>query len=265
MWRPKLNVSEVHASETVEICDEIEVEDSIEGVGPQIELDLGQGSSIYDVEPPVKVPRVVPTVVVEEEEDSSVNVLASEENKEKDQAAETVDEHVPEAAEIGLGDQAARTVEETVHNVEKARTGAEPVLEMVEDRSGEEPDLMEVEGTVGIGEPVLEEAVEGTGAMPVRETGAGDLHFDDYLGDDFEKLREFTPEETSQTLPAPVQDQPAGTPSSTEPRKKRIKTLAGRTDLPWVQKLAALKPKPLHLPRKLHKNSLPNQPVNPTD
>jgi len=41
VWRPKLGVSEVHASEIVEISDEIEVEDSIEVVGPQIELDLG--------------------------------------------------------------------------------------------------------------------------------------------------------------------------------------------------------------------------------
>jgi len=68
------------------ICDEIEVEDSIEVVGPQIKLDLGQDSLLYDVEPPVEVPGVVPTVVVEEEEDSSVEVLASVEKKERDQA-----------------------------------------------------------------------------------------------------------------------------------------------------------------------------------
>ena len=63
------------------ICDEIEAEDSIEVVGPQIELDLGQESLIYDVEPPVEVLGVVPTVVVEEEEDSSVEVLASVEKR----------------------------------------------------------------------------------------------------------------------------------------------------------------------------------------
>jgi len=90
-------------------------------------------------------------------------------------------------------------------------------------------------------EPILEEAVEETGAVHIQETGEGDLHFEDYPGDDFEKVGEFTPEETSQTPPAPVQEQPTGSPSSTEPRKKRIKTLAGRTDLPWVRKLAALK------------------------
>ena len=70
-------MSKVHASEIMEICEEIELEDSIEVVGPQIELDLRQGSSIHDVEPPVEVPGVVPIVVVEEEEDSSVEFLAS--------------------------------------------------------------------------------------------------------------------------------------------------------------------------------------------
>ena len=66
MWRLKLGVSELHASEFVEIYKEIEVENSIEVFGPQIDLDLGKGSSIYDVEPLVEVPGVVLTVVVEE-------------------------------------------------------------------------------------------------------------------------------------------------------------------------------------------------------
>jgi len=110
-------------------------------------------------------------------------------------------------------------VEETVHDVEEARTGAEP-------------DLIEAEGAVGTGEPILEEAVEGTGGMPVRETGADNLYFEDYPGDDFEKVGEFTPEETSQTPHAPIPEHPAETPFSTELRKKRFKTLAGRTDLP---------------------------------
>ena len=104
-----------------------------------------------------------------------------------------------------------------------------PIREGLEERTGVEP--------------VPKKAVEETGAMPVRETGEGDLHFEDYPGDDFEKVGEFTHEETSQTPPAPIQEQPAGTPSSTEPGKKRIKTLAGRTDLPWVRKLAVLKAK----------------------
>ena len=77
MWEPRVSMVEVLASEIVEICEEVEIEDSIEVFGPQIELDLGQGSSIRDVEPPVEVAGVVPTVVVEEEEESSVEVIAS--------------------------------------------------------------------------------------------------------------------------------------------------------------------------------------------
>jgi len=50
--------------------------------------------------------------------------------------------------------------------VDKAvRTGEAPVREGLEERTGVEP--------------VLKEAVEETGVMPVRETGEGDLHFDD--------------------------------------------------------------------------------------
>jgi len=168
---------------------------------------------------------VVPTVVVEEEEDSSIEVLASVEKKERDQAERVV---------------------------------AKPVLEMVGDRSGEEPDLMEVEEAVRTGDAPVREAVEektgaepvsagvslGTGDLPVREVGEGDLFFEDYLGDDFEKVGEYTQEETSQTPLNPAPEHPTEpVPSSTKPRKKRIKTLAGRTDLPWVRKLAALKGK----------------------
>jgi len=60
----------------VEICDEIEIEDPCEFVGPQIELDLGEGSSIFEDEPAVEVPEEVPTVVVDEE-DSSVEFVVS--------------------------------------------------------------------------------------------------------------------------------------------------------------------------------------------
>jgi len=66
----------------------------------------------------------------------------------------------------------------------------------------------------------------------------GDSHFEDYPGDDFEKVREFTPEETPQSPTEPFPEIPSEeTLSSAEPRRKRIKTLAGRTDLPWVRKL----------------------------
>jgi len=224
-----MTVSEWLETKFERICDEIEVKDPIEVVRPQIELDLGEGSSIHDVEPPVKVPGVVPTMEVEEE-DSSVEMLVPEKEMKRDQAEGTGTEPVPEDAELSREGQSVGT--------------EEPVLEV--DRSGEQPDMMEVDQTGRTGDapvhagleerigakPVLEEAVEDAGPMPFRETGEGDLHFDDYPGDDFEKVGEFTPEETSQTPPAPVQEQPVGTPSSTEPRKKRIKTLAGRTDLP---------------------------------
>ena len=68
----------------------------------------------------------------------------------------------------------------------------------------------------------------------------GDSHFEDYPGDDFEKVGEFTPEEIPQIPTEPVSEIPAEeTPSSDEPGRKRFKTLAGRTDLPWVRKLIA--------------------------
>ena len=84
--------------------------------------------------------------------------------------------------------------------------------------------------------------------------GVGDSHFEDYPGDDFEKVGEFTPEKTPQSPATHAPENPAEetpqspstptpenpveeTPASSEPRRKRFKTLAGRTDLPWVQKL----------------------------
>jgi len=157
-----------------------------------------------------------------------VEVLVSGKEMKGDQAEGTGVVPVPEATESKREGQTVET--------------GEPFLEA--DRSGEEPDLMEVDQAVRTGaapvrevmeektgaEPVLEEAMEETGAVPIRETGEGDLHFEDYPGDDIEKVGEFTPEETSQTPPAP--EQPTETPSSAEPRKKRIKTLVGRTDLP---------------------------------
>jgi len=78
---------------------------------------------------------------------------------------------------------------------------------------------------------------KGTGAMPVHEMQVGDSYFEDYPGDDFEKVGELTLEETPQTLAPEIPSEE--TPSSAEPRRKRIKTPAGRTDLPWVWKLIA--------------------------
>jgi len=85
--------------------------------------------------PPIEVARVAPTVVVEVEEESSVEVLASVGKKMGDQAEETGSEPVLEAAETRVGGQAMGT--------------REPVR--IEDRSGEEPDLMEVDQVVRAG------------------------------------------------------------------------------------------------------------------
>jgi len=69
------------------------------------------------------------------------------------------------------------------------RTGDVPVQEIMEKETGSEP--------------VPEEAGERTGGEPVLEEAVGEAG------------------------PAPVPEHPAETPSSAEPRKKRIKTLAG--------------------------------------
>ena len=116
----------------------------------------------------------------------------------------------------------------------------------MEDILGEEPDLMEVNQVVRTGgEPVHEAVEEKTGAepvpedvgmetgdIPVREVGEGDLHFEDYPGDNFERVGKYTPEEPSQSPSTPTPQHPAEeTPSSAEPRRK---SLVGQTDLSWV-------------------------------
>ena len=89
-------------------------------------------------------------------------------------------------------------------------------------------------------EPILADIGMRTGETPVLRAEAGDSCFEDYPGDDFEKVREITPEETPQSPSDPVPEiRTEETSSSAEPRRKRIKTLAGRTDLPWVRKLIA--------------------------
>ena len=152
-------------------------------------------------------------------------MLISGEEMKADQAEGTGTEPVPEEA----------MVREAVQVV---GTGA-PVPD--DDRSGEAPDLMEVDMTVRTGgSPVREEGAE---ARPDLGSGEGDLRMEDFPGDDFEKVGDFHPEEPSQTPPVPGSEQAALSPSRTEPRKKRFKTLAGRTDLPWVRKLQALRAK----------------------
>ena len=68
-----------------QICVEIEEEESVAFVEPQIELDLGEGLSIHDDLPAVEVPGVVLTVEIEEE-DSSVELVISERETKSDQA-----------------------------------------------------------------------------------------------------------------------------------------------------------------------------------
>ena len=82
----------------------------------------------------------------------------------------------------------------------------------------------------------MEEA-EAVGARPDLGSGEGDLRMEDFPDDVFAKVGDLHPEESSQTPPVLGPEQSAQSPSGTEPRKKRFKTLVGRTDLPWVRKL----------------------------
>jgi len=77
-----------------------------------------------------------------------------------------------------------------------------------------------------------------TGDTPIHWFEVGDSLFEDYPGDVFEKVGEINLEGTPQTPSEPVLTVSLGeTPTTGEQRKKRIKTLAGRMDLPWVRKL----------------------------
>jgi len=184
VWEPCLPEVVLPVSKLVEVCDETESEELIEFVGPQIVLDLGEGSSILDEEPTVEVPDVVPTVVVEEE-DSSVEVLISGEKMKADQAEGTGTEPVPDEA--------------VVREVVQVVGIGEPIPG--DDRSGEAPDLMEVDLVVRTGgSPVRE---EGTEARPDLGSSEGDLRMEDFPGDDFEKVGDFHPEEPSKTPPVP--------------------------------------------------------------
>jgi len=102
----------------------------------------------------------------------------------------------------------------------------------------------EVHEVVEIGDETSEEGKTemelGTGDMPVHGVGGGDSIFEDYPGDSFEKVGEINLEEDPQTPAEPVPSVPSDeTLTSAEPRKKRVKTLAERTDLPWIRKLQA--------------------------
>ena len=65
----------------------------------------------------------------------------------------------------------------------------------------------------------------------------GDLPLEDFPGDEFERVGDFAAEESTQSTPAAAPKHPAETPLGGESRKKRVKTLAGRTNRLWVRKL----------------------------
>ena len=70
-------------------------------------------------------------------------------------------------------EQGVRTRDAPVHEVGELRTGKKPVPADVE---------------------------TGTRDMPVREIEVGDSHYEDFQGDDLEKVGEFVPEETNKHL-----------------------------------------------------------------
>jgi len=86
--------------------------------------------------------------------------------------------------------------------------GGEPAHETVEERTGDEPVLMDVEEARTGVVPVLEAEKLRTGNEPVHDMGLGDSHLEDYPGDNFGKVGEYTPEETSQSPSTPAPEKP---------------------------------------------------------
>jgi len=228
-WKLAFSVLESNYSEILEICEEIEVEEELEVFEPQIELSLTNPTDMGN--PSVEVAEVAPTVVVEVEEESSVEILESRASVEKmmgDQAEGTGNEPVLESAEKELENQAVGVGHNSAHKTVEERTGTKPVLMDVEEaRTGDEPVLESEELRTGK-EPVPADVEMGTGDIPVREIEAGDSHYEDFQDDDFEKVGEFMLEETPQTPADPAHEIfSEQIPFSAEPRKKRIKTPAG--------------------------------------
>ena len=102
----------------------------------------------------------------------------------------------------------------------------------------------EIHDVVDVGDDTSEEGkIEldlGIGDVSVHEIGGGGPILEDYQGDSFEKVGEIDLEEDSQTPSEPVPSiSSVEILTRDEPRKKRVKTLAGHTGLPWVRKLLA--------------------------
>ena len=103
----------------------------------------------------------------------------------------------------------------------------------------------------------------GIGDVPVHEVGGRGSIFENYQGDSFEKAGEINLEEDPQTPAEPVPSvSSVETLTSDEPRKKRVKTLAGRIDLPWVRKVLAQRSKTS--PASRHLSTQTNQSSQPT-
>ena len=95
---------ELHVGETMEICV-VEDKETLEVYGPQIELNLENSTDLG--EPSVEAAGVAPTVVVEVEEESSVELVEARASIEKivgDQAEGTGSTPVLETIEKELGD-----------------------------------------------------------------------------------------------------------------------------------------------------------------
>jgi len=85
----------------------------------------------------------------------------------------------------------------------------------------------------------------GTGSDPVRDFGDELFHeIADHSGDSFEKVGDIDLTKEEQTPTEPVSSTSStGNLTGEEPRKKRVKTTAGRFDLPLVRKFFGLKSK----------------------
>ena len=82
VWKPNLSELDLHVGDLMEICGGSVENETLEVCEPQMELSVENPADLG--EPPIEVPGVVPTVVVEEEEDSSVEILASGKKMKRD-------------------------------------------------------------------------------------------------------------------------------------------------------------------------------------
>ena len=152
-WRPFLSVAEWIEVEFDRIYEEIETEEKSVG-----QIDLNLDFSLSDEEPPVEVPGVVPTVVVEDEEEEFLLEVEVSTKETKSNQAEGTGRPIPEDAK--------KRKEETV-----VETG-KPVPDV--EKSGESPDPMEVDPAVRTGGSFVGvEEREAVGADPDLGSGMG--------------------------------------------------------------------------------------------